>query len=230
VVNAIIAGLSQMRNATFPLKNITVYDDRMESFMRNAGFTIQNNPDDYKIISTYQKTDAFWGNTVHIVHGVQQRLSRITEEADYIINVPVLKDHSNAGITFALKNSYGMVDAPGTMHDNWCDPYIAALYAVIASKVRLIVGDAIFGVYKGGPATGPNCMPNTILVGTDPVAIDMYALTMINTERTNRGMYAISTSQDPANPSRADARHLLTAASSDYNLGSINKKIFEVVL
>ena len=206
--------------------------------MNNAGFPLKNDPNDYKVLSTFGETNKFgdknWGETSHDVSGSAQRLSKIVEEADYIINVPVLKDHSNAGITFTLKNFYGIVDRPGDMHTDpsqtgktWCDPYIAGVYNLAAEKVKLIVGDAIFAAHKGGPSTAPTFILNSLFISTDPVAMDMYALKVINDERIKKNMYEITTELDPVNPNRADARHIITAGS-EYKLGIINKEIIEV--
>lgn len=238
VVEAIIDGLSQMKNSTFPLSNITVFDDRMESLMNSAGFPLKNNVNDYKVLSTFGETSKFgdknWGDTYHDISGSAQRLSKIAEEADYIINVPVLKDHNNAGITFSLKNFFGIVRNPSDLHTapsqtgkTWCDPYIAGVYKLVVEKVKLIVGDAIFAAHKGGPSTAPTFILNSILVSTDPVAMDMYALKLINEERIKKIMYEITTELDENHPERADARHILTAGS-EYKLGIINKEIIEV--
>lgn len=239
VVEAIIDGLSQMLNSSFPVDNITVFDDRMRNLMNNAGFPLKNNPNDYKVLSTYGETSIFgptnWSDTSIDISGNAQRFSNIAEEADYLINVPVLKDHSNAGITFALKNFYGVIDKPGNMHNDpnethntWCDPYIAGVYKIVADKVALIVGDAIFAVHKGGPSTAPTYTPKTLFIGTDPVAMDMHALKLINEERTKYNLYEITTEPDLNYPNRADARHIITASSDEYDLGTINKEIIEV--
>jgi hypothetical protein len=62
----------------------------------------------------------------------------------------------------------------------------------------------------------------------DPVAMDMYALDLINAEREKDERYIIATSPDTNFPNRADARHIVTADSSDYDLGSQNKEVIEV--
>ena len=50
VVEAIIDGLRQMLNSTFPLHNITVFDDRSENHMKNAGFTLKDEVNDYRCV------------------------------------------------------------------------------------------------------------------------------------------------------------------------------------
>jgi uncharacterized protein (DUF362 family) len=45
------------------------------------------------------------------------------------VNLPVLKDHNNAGITGALKNiAFGCYRHPEPAHENCCDPYIVEAY------------------------------------------------------------------------------------------------------
>lgn len=236
VIEAIVDGLKQ---TSIAVNNIIVFDDRMESIMNGGNFTLRNSPDDYRILSTFNEIDKFgnknWSTSTISIAGVKQRFSKIVEEVDYIINVPVLKDHSSAGITFALKNFFGVIDNPGIMHTDqnnqsktWCDPYIAVVYKYIASKIKLIIGDAIFGAERGGPSVTPRFTLNTLLFGQDPVAMDMYALDLINAEREKDGRYKITTSPDSNYPNRADARHIVTADSSEYDLGSLNKKVIEV--
>lgn len=72
----------------------------------------------------------------------------------YLINVPVLKDYTIAGVTFSMKNHCGLVDNPGSLHGNSCDPYMAELNntAPIKEKTRLIVMDASLCIYVGGPS------------------------------------------------------------------------------
>ena len=55
--------------------------------------------------------------------------SILTKMCTYLINVPVLKDHSIAGVTLSMKNHYGTIDNPGSLHGPTysCNPYIPAL-------------------------------------------------------------------------------------------------------
>ncbi len=233
IVNAIIDGLVQTKDGTFPLDNITVFDDRMPSHLTTAGYTLKNDPGDFKVITLYENDNA-WGNPI-LVHNSSQRFAKIVEEVDYIINVPVLKNHSNAGITFALKNFFGIIDNPKAMHkdsestkETWCDPYIAEVYKKVADKVSFVIGDAIFGASKGGPSTQANFALHTILAGVDPVTMDMHALDLINTERQNKGLGTIPLEPDPVNAGPVDARHIVTAGSDKFQLGKFNKEVIEV--
>jgi uncharacterized protein (DUF362 family) len=210
---------------TFPLYNIIVFDDRSVNQMTGAKFRLKDTPGDYRCVTTIND----WSNTVRKIHDIDQRFSKVVEQVDYIINVPVLKNHSNAGITFSLKNFFGIIHNPGGMHGDMCDPYISSVYQVVAKKVSLIVGDAIFGDHKNGPTGSASFISKLILIAKDPVAVDLYALNLINTERnkTPSATPPISLQPDPKYP---DARHLATAGSNPYSLGKLNYKLVELTL
>jgi uncharacterized protein (DUF362 family) len=220
LVNAIISGLQAMLGGAFPAYNIIVFDDREPYKFTGAGFTLKDLPGEYRCVTL---RDA-WSSATYDIAGVSQKLGSRLDEMDYIINVPVLKDHNEAGITFSLKNFYGIVDKPGDMHITQCDPYISEVYKLVAGKVKLIVGDCIFGAHSGGPDASPTFILNTILVGSDPVAMDVQALNLINTERARRNLALISLEPD------GEARHLSTAASDTYRLGNIIPVINDVIV
>ena len=235
VVEAIIKGLGQMFNSTYPLHNITVFDDRKESHLKAAGFLLKSSTDDYRITTVYGETNTHgesnWGEEV-LIYNTSQRFCKIVEETDYIINVPVLKDHSSAGITFALKNFFGIISDPISMHHPMCDPYVSEVYKIVEKKVKLIIGDAILGAFKGGPSTNASFDPKKILAGNDPVAMDMRALRLINNERQSQSkpLFEIKTKADAQFPSRTDARHIITSSMSKYDLGTTNYKTVEVAI
>jgi len=58
----------------------------------------------------------------------------------------------------------------------------------IKNKTRLIVGDALFGMYMRGPIGEPEFVYNGLIVGTDPVATDHQARLIIEDERKKRNM------------------------------------------
>ncbi|MBN1982015.1 MAG: DUF362 domain-containing protein [Chitinivibrionales bacterium] len=235
VVRAIVDGLAAMQNNTFPKKNIVVFDDRTSQKMASAGFVLQEPVDDYQVISTYGETNAKgeknWMDTAQNINGSMQRFSTIVQKAEYIINVPVLKDHDQAGITFAMKNFFGIISAPGNMHGTMCDPYVTLVYShpLVCNKVKLIVGDAIGGVHNRGPASSATFLFQSILLSTDPVAIDTYALSVINKQRSasNPPLKEIGF-VNTGNSNHKDAIHIETADT--YNLGSKNVRLIETIL
>jgi hypothetical protein len=245
VVDAIVDGLTQMLGGTFPAYNIIVFDDRgKDSHMKPAGFILRDEAGKYRVASTAYNTtlhgvpvnqkeadSALWGENLTIA-GIPQKLSAVIESVDYLINVPVLKDHNLAGITFSLKNFYGIVDRPQDMHADMCNTHVSALYdisvngAKVKDKVRLIVGDALIGCYSGGPrpSAGPNMIPCTLVAGTDPVAMDIWALRRINKERVLKNAPQISSAPT------GEARHIFTASLAPYALGSTNCVVREVTV
>jgi hypothetical protein len=103
------------------------------------------------------------------------RITKIlTRECAMVINLPILKDHSWRGVTFAMKNMYGVVDRPQDLHAGGCNPGVADLNCipVIREKVRFTIGDAMSSVCDGGPGFHPERLwyPNALMIGEDRVA------------------------------------------------------------
>jgi uncharacterized protein (DUF362 family) len=149
---------------------------------------------------------------------VSVRLAKIlAHECDLVINMPILKDHGIAGVTFSMKNMYGVIDKPFLLHDNHCNPALADLNAVLAvrEKVWFTIGDAISSVYDGGPSFHPERLwyPNALIVGEDRVAVDHTAWQLIDHKRAEVGMPTLEAA------GRAP-RYLATAADSAHRLGT----------
>jgi uncharacterized protein (DUF362 family) len=133
-----------------------------------------------------------------------------------VIGLPILKDHSMAGVTFAMKNMYGVVDRPFDLHAGGCNPGVADLNCVpvIRQKVRFTIGDAISSVYDGGPGFHPERLwqPNALIVGEDRVAIDQTAWQMIERKRAEAGMNTLEAAGK-------QPRYIATAADATHQLG-----------
>lgn len=127
---------------------------------------------------------------IDVGEGLTSNLSKIlTRMCTYLINVPVLKDHSLAGVTLSMKNHYGSIDNPMNCHGASCDPYIAKMNAApqIREKTKLFLCDAAIGVSKGGPRGAPDFQPGLVLAAFDPVALDFTGLQLINAKRKENG-------------------------------------------
>jgi uncharacterized protein (DUF362 family) len=117
--------------------------------------------------------------------GSLPRLSRILTDPSYTeitINCPVFKTHKAvSGITGALKNIYGMIDNPGQYH-NCVNTALPKLYAlpVIRRSISLTIIDALIGLISGDTDQPANAAPRRILLAQDPVALDSYALDLMN--------------------------------------------------
>jgi len=100
-------------------------------------------------------------------------------DADVLINVPIVKHHSLARMTGAMKNLLGIVQSPNQFHLN-LGQRVADLNSGIRSTVTVI--DAVRVLMNRGP-TGGNLsdvkLANTLIASTDVVAADAYAATLL---------------------------------------------------
>jgi len=122
------------------------------------------------------------------VAGRMPRLSRIiTDMTDATINCPVLKTHGISGVTAALKNIYGIIDNPGEYHDNLSDA-LPALYNLppIRNHIRLTILDALIAVTTGNTDAPPDTYPGRIVASRDPLALDRYAVDLVNRLRAEK--------------------------------------------
>jgi uncharacterized protein (DUF362 family) len=96
-------------------------------------------------------------------------------KADVLINVPIAKTHGEAGLTLSLKNLMGVIQSRQEIH--WdLSQRIADLHTRI--KPNLTVLDAVRVLTQGGPGGGSLSWVkkmDTVIAGTDMVAIDTYA-------------------------------------------------------
>jgi hypothetical protein len=109
--------------------------------------------------------------------GKHSYFSRIcTENVTKIINVPILKNAGSA-VTLCLKNlAFGAISNTGRLHSQlWSETcaYVCA-FPPLRDKVVLNIVDGLRGCFDGGPSANPQfiCNYNTMLVGSDPVAVD----------------------------------------------------------
>lgn len=120
------------------------------------------------------------------------RIARPAIEADYIINVPVLKHHFFTHVSGAMKNLFGLVepDFRPLVHVLGLDEPLVDLYEFLRPKVVLNVLDATYiaqSVRPSGPYYGPTAARsvtrlNMIAVSRDAVALDATAARMIRVD------------------------------------------------
>jgi uncharacterized protein (DUF362 family) len=113
-----------------------------------------------------------------------------------IINVPTLKDHSASGVTGCLKNlGYGTFNNVARSHRapfSFTNPLIGVMCSTepLRSKAVLHIMDGMRQVWHGGPLTQEQdfiYQAGTLLIGTDPVAIDTVELQIIDKKRQLEG-------------------------------------------
>jgi len=193
--------------------NILIWD-RNARDLEACGLTINVDPKQIRCfgsdVSGFEDVVENWGSS-------HARFSKIlTSECAMVINLPILKDHSMSGVTFAMKNMYGVVERPQDLHGGGCNPGVADLNAfpVVRKKIKLTIGDAISSVYEGGPGFKPEHLwqPNALIVGEDRVAIDQIAWGILDKKRAEVGLTTLEAAGRPP-------RYIATAADATHALG-----------
>lgn len=100
-------------------------------------------------------------------------------KADVVIDVPIAKHHSLAGLTLGMKNLMGTIADRGAIHSN-----IGQRLADLAGRIRpaLTVVDAVRVLMANGPTGGDlNDVKqlDTVIASADIVAADSYAATLM---------------------------------------------------
>lgn len=179
-------------------ENIVIFD-RNTGELQRAGYTINEDGLGVRCRATgsYQEPREVAGTT--------QQLSDLLLDCDALINLPLLKQHGFSGVTFAMKNHYGAIDRPSSIHFDNCAPGIAALNALpeIRNRTRLIIGDVLRMCPFGWDDQA--VVENALLMSFDPVAHDYIGMQILTSWLAANG----------GNPARVtgQAKHLATAAA-----------------
>jgi len=113
-------------------------------------------------------------------------IGRALAEADYLINMPLLRAHGMASITLSFKNHLGSTVDPSKFHGGFFGSSLSNNslvqlnnQAAIKQKTILVVADALYGLKNGGPNCNNGCSQdgnfftaNSLFLSTDPVAVD----------------------------------------------------------
>jgi len=217
--------VQQVQSARVKEENIIIWD-RLTDDLTRAGFAINVNGRGVRCYGT-DAPGADYESRLTVIGSMGSRLSRIlTRHCTAIINVPVLKDHSIAGVSVSLKNLFGAIDNPNKYHVNGCDPFVADVYSakVVTAKSRFIICDALTAQYEGGPSYMPHWTWdfNGLLVGTDPVAIDQVAYQIIDEKRREKGMPALA-------DAGREPKYIATSADAHHRLGTNDPDRIEVI-
>lgn len=195
------------------LRNILIWDN-LEQFLTAAGYKINPSDKGYRCYGTYH--DESLGldpeakvqiRSENLVRTYSKILSR---KIDYLINVPVLKSADIAGVTLSLKNMYGTISLSEQaligrfppdmgevvikMHAHNADPQIAEVNAgeSLMKKTRLVVLDALMGIYDGSAHVRPQGLSHKIIIGQDKVATDVTGFEIINARRKEKGIAPVT--------------------------------------
>jgi len=217
---AVTNRLVQMLNGSFTADRIYFYERHN---FQSRGYT-----------STYfgggfhfQRSDFSDRGHYIFCDGRNRPYAKTLYDCNYLINMPVLKDHGcSMDFTLSMKNHMGTLDPGGSLgiHANEKATLDIMASDVIRSKTKLIILDALYGVYNGGPGgypmswvTFPESTPNRLLFSTDPVMIDYWGRKIINEERRSRGYYEKTGS------------YIEKAANPPYNVGIADIDLMEVI-
>jgi len=138
----------------------------------------------------------------------RSHLSKIvTQKVDKVVSIPVLKDHSTGGVTLALKNmSHGFhnnvsrshVGADFPMTLNHCQTFIPAACSLphMREKCVLQILDGLVGTYEGGPGNWNKTFATweykSLLLATDPVALDHIGWEILDAKRAQEGWPSVA--------------------------------------
>ncbi len=215
--------VERLQQAGIPERNIIIWD-RLNKDLESCGF---------KINYRSPKLKCFGNDTVgfapqlHVFGQAGSLVTRtLTNLCDGIINLALLRDHSIAGVSIALKNLFGAIHNPNKYHLNTGNPFVADVNAfpVIRKKVRFTIVDALEAQYHGGPAFMPQWRwPFAgLIVGRDRVAIDYTGWQIIEKKRKQMGLPSLKAE-------KRYPKYIFTAADADHQLGVANKKQIETI-
>ncbi|MDH4271500.1 MAG: DUF362 domain-containing protein [Candidatus Aminicenantes bacterium] len=124
----------------------------------------------------------------------------VTQRFTKIINLPILKTCQPVGISFAMKNlAYGSLSNTSRLHAVGVNAIgEACAFPCLRDKAVLQIGDALRASYYGGLGANPKYTwdANLLLIGTDPVAVDLATLDFVTGVRIARG---VQLTEDPKN-------------------------------
>ncbi len=222
---AVAAAVAQcLVAAGVPAGNVLVWD-RSTAELKAAGYKIVTKgaaPRCYATDAVGERgTVAGYEAKVATSGAIGSRYSAIVSRwATALISLPVLKDHSLAGLSGTLKNFFGAIHNPNRYHDDHCDPFVAdaVKHPWISWKLRLAVVDATIAQYDGGPGKDPKARwpAGMILAGVDPVAVDAVSLQLLDAQRRAKRFRAVADDDRPA-------RHILSAEKRKLGVADLKR-------
>lgn len=166
-----------MQGAGIPGDHITIFDYTSQE-LKTAGFEVNEENPGVLCYGSQGHYSFRW----QIAPYNSAKLSDILVNADALINMPVLKSHMIAGITFALKNHYGSVMFPDALHN--IDESLSGLNSLppIKNATRLVIGDVLEANTKyanSWPYWEADYRGDSILMSYDPLAHDTVGYDML---------------------------------------------------
>lgn len=213
---AVVKAVSEYLHSEMGLTDITVGDspggviNNIERFWKAIGMKEAEANSPFSLVSFETEKKR---KTEINVNGKKTDIfiSGPVDSADYIINLPKLKNHSLTLFTGALKNIYGII--PGllkaTLHKTFQHPFDFAAFIIEINRLfrpTLHIMDGVIGMEGEGPSSGTPRETGVIIASTDPAALDATAVKLIGIEPLDVPMlkYAADTGFGCVNISEMD--------------------------
>jgi uncharacterized protein (DUF362 family) len=201
-VPLVLAVANRLQASGIPAEQIVIYD-RNTYELQIAGYTLNDSKPGVQCIATNDRYNGDWN-----VVDVPVKLSQVLLDCDALINIPILKQHGMAGISFAMKNHYGTIDKPSHFHaGEYIQRGLAEVNKLppIKDRTRLIIGDALQIVLGNSWTAVEN--KNTLIMSFDPVAHDTIGLDMFKAIIAAKGR-STKSYEELANPWLANGAQL----------------------
>ncbi len=111
--------------------------------------------------------------TVKLPNGLARKeysLPVVTQTADVLVDVAVMKTHQLTGVTLGMKNLFGLLPEPRRAYHAKVDEVLCDL--CLARKPDLVIVDGLVGMEGQGPLDGTPVVMDLIVAGRDIVAVD----------------------------------------------------------
>ncbi len=184
--------------------------DRTSRELKQAGYELNASAFGRRCLGT-DACPGQYGRQFYSSGDVSSLVSNIvTDLVAHLINLPVLKDHSLAGLSGGIKNMYGAINNPNKYHDNNCDPFAAHVCNLepIRSRLRLTITDAMRVQYQNGPGYDGEYIHTYggLVISNDSVAADTIGLQILERIRHDHGLPDLLAAERPA-------RHIASAGA-----------------
>lgn len=172
-------------------RNIIIWD-RTNRELRDAGYTLNFNSNDFKLYGT--DTQGIGYDTELVSHlNIGSLFSSIqSKRITASISLAILKDHGMAGITAGMKNYFGAIHNPNKYHDSNCNPFVAEVFdtSYVKKFHRLSVLDGLILQYHRGPSFHPQWAEKYegLILSLDPVAADFVGWQVVEKLRAKKGL------------------------------------------
>jgi len=121
------------------------------------------------------------------LNGARIEISNAALEADFLINLPVLKTHCQAKVSLGLKNLKGCLSMGSRrkFHEKDLERMIALLNTQVKPKLTVI--DGIYGLERGPTSLGIAHRMNVIIAGRDSLSCDIVGSTVLGIDPSSVG-------------------------------------------